>query len=496
VGTRYHDGMSGEREVEWLRRIRDFAHALHVAASPAALPDRVLDAAIELTGAERGFLVRLDGGRVRVLRTRGFDTSLGSAPAAAVSRTAIERVVREDRGVVTTDVDDDLLGVTSVVERRIESLAAAPLRLRGATTGVLYLDHRSARGLFRPEDLPHLEAFAGQAALALAEPDGGAAAAGDPGAGAGVAGAGRDRLGRLVGRAPSMAALFEQVEKLALVADPVLVLGESGAGKTLVAEELHARGQTRRGPLVVQGCGALPDEGLEVELLGARRDAVPGARRERRGLLGRAAGGTLVLEGVADMGPRLQAALVDVLEAGSYRPVGGERAEPLTCRIVASAAAELAPLVEAGRLRLDLFYRLDVLRLVVPPLRERREDVLPLLERFFAVEGRPAPEVTPGARERLLRHGWPGNVRELRNLTRRWLALGEERVTERDLGALEARGGLADGGDLTGKTLPEVERSMVQAALASTNGNKTRAARKLGIPRSTLYGLIERYGLG
>ena len=485
------------RELEWLRRVRDLSHLLAAEQQVERLLPLILDAAVELTAAERGYLVRVElrpGRRpkVRVEVAHGFDQAALRGPEGEVSRTVVARVVERGAGLVTTEAGDrDLLDVTSLQDQRVLAVACVPLRLRGAVTGVLYLDHRARRAAFGPEDLPLLQTFADQAALALETAELRAAARAPT-----RAPASREATGRLVGASPVMADLHDQIGRAARATAPVLILGESGSGKELVAREVHQRSPRRDQPFVSENCAATAETLLESELFGHARGAFTGAVRARRGLFLEAGRGTLFLDEVGDMSPAMQAKLLRVLQEERVRPVGAERAVPIACRVLAATHRDLRAEIARGRFRADLYYRLDVLRLVVPPLRARPGDV-PLLARGFAGELSASLTISDAALQRLTAYAWPGNVRELRNEVQRLVALGVTRARVVDLSP-EVQGGRgvarADGA-LGGKTLGQVERAMVTAALEATGGNKSRAARQLGIPRTTLYHLIERYGL-
>jgi len=506
-----------DRALLWTRRVRDLAHALASERDPERLLPAILDAAIEITGAERGFLVRVEGRkasggyRFRVEVARGFDREALAGAAGAVSRTVVRRVVEgEGRGLVTTRPDDeDLLEVSSVKARRVRSILCVPMMLRGEVRGAVYLDHRFAEAAFAAGDLPLMQTFADQGALVLETAElRGRLAAGEerlgdalrelerlerarpPAAPAGApaaSGAERLRFGALVGVSPAMARLYRDLEQAARTWDPVLVSGEAGAGKALVAEELHRRGSFPRQPLRVLACDGVDAATLERDLLGDG---------ERPGALVRAGRGTVVLDEVTALPPALQRALMGVLRGRRVERADG-RSDEVEARLVATSRFDPKERVAAGAFREDLFYRLDVLRLRIPPLRERPEDAPLLFAHFAERSGRtPPPRLTPEAEAALAAYAWPGNVRELSNEARRVVAAGLAVVGPEDLSP-EVRGAAAaPPPELAGRTLEQVERSAVEAALQATGGNKAEAARRLGVPRSTLYRLIERHGLG
>ncbi|MCO5166701.1 MAG: sigma 54-interacting transcriptional regulator [Planctomycetes bacterium] len=506
------------RELLWLRRLRDLSHRLAAEQDVRRLLPAILDAAIELAQAERGFLVRVDPPRkgearvrIRVDVARGFDQETLQGAQGKVSRTVVERVLARGRAVITTSEEDqDLREVSSVQARKVLSILCVPMLLRGEPRGVLYLDHRFDPRAFSEQDLPVVAAFADQAAVALEtaellaarEAEERADAPDEPPADPGVAppfppGEGPLRYGRLIGASAPMRALYAGIERAARSSALVLITGESGTGKELVAREIHARGQRPDEPFLSENCAAIADTLLESELFGHRRGAFTGATADRKGLFHLAGRGTLFLDEVGDTSPSMQAKLLRVLQEGVARPVGGAAAQPVACRVIAATHRDLKALVGQGAFREDLYYRLDVLRIHVPPLRQRPEDIPPLLAHFLEAEGGGHIEVTPKALELLVGYSWPGNVRELENEARRLATLGEPKLTARHLSPDVAAGrGLARaGGGYSGKTLGEVEREMVAAALRETGGNKARAARQLGIPKTTLYHLIERYQL-
>ncbi len=303
----------------------------------------------------------------------------------------------------------------------------------------------------------------------------------------------------------AMRRLMEQVEQVARSDLPVLLSGESGTGKELVARELHRLSERRGGPFVALNCAAIPPELLEAELFGHVKGAFTGAVGRREGRFRAAHGGTLLLDEIGDMPAALQPKLLRVLQERAVEPVGSSTPEPVDVRVVASTHRDLAARIEEGLFRSDLYYRLAVVPLRVPPLRERAEEVGPLFELFLQAEaGRAGRELTvdPAVHAQLAKRPWPGNVRELENLARRTalLARGPE-VRIDDLrtqapvdGALDLSNGAvrlpAGGIDLA-----ETEKAIVVEALRLCGGNKAAAARFLGVPRHVLVYRIEKYGL-
>ncbi len=312
--------------------------------------------------------------------------------------------------------------------------------------------------------------------------------------------------GRIIGASPAMRRLFESLTRLETVeASTVLITGESGTGKDLVANAIHERGPRGTGPFMEVDCASLPENLIESELFGHEKGAFTDARSTHRGLFEVARGGTVFLDEIGEMSPTMQAKLLRALENRRFRRVGGSSTLTLDACVIAATHRDLAQLVREGRFREDLFFRLNVVRLQVPPLRDRREDIPALVEHFvdrFNKEYRRAVRgITAEAMERLQRYDWPGNVRELRNVVERALIL--EATDRLDLAHLPAeirlgRSGRALAGFVLpeeGVNLDEVECSLIQQALARTEGNQSAAARLLGLTRYQLRYRMEKFEL-
>ncbi|MCC6217080.1 MAG: sigma-54-dependent Fis family transcriptional regulator [Polyangiaceae bacterium] len=304
------------------------------------------------------------------------------------------------------------------------------------------------------------------------------------------------RAARVVAHSPAMQALLKRVARFAVSDAPVAIRGETGSGKEVVARLLHANGSRPDGPFVAVNVAALPAELLESELFGHGRGAFTGAGSGRRGLFEEASGGTLFLDEIGEMSAALQAKLLRALQDGEVRRVGENRAFAVDARVVCATHRDLRDAVRDGRFREDLYYRLRVLELTVPPLRDRHEDILPLARRFVRDERRPLRGFTPPAEAALLAHAWPGNVRELANAVRHGAALAAsseialEDLPEELAGSI-ARPVDAPRGDGRGGepwlTLAALERVHVLRVLDACGGSQSEAARVLGIGRNTLW---------
>jgi DNA-binding NtrC family response regulator len=303
---------------------------------------------------------------------------------------------------------------------------------------------------------------------------------------------------RLVGSSPALQRVVHLIEKVAPTDSTVLIRGASGTGKELVARAVHLNSPRRERPLVTINCAALQETLLESELFGHEKGAFTGALQAKTGLFEVAEGGTLFVDEVAEMAPGLQAKLLRVLEDGHYRRVGGTQESHADVRVIAATNKPLEEEIKAGRFREDLYYRLAVLTIDLPLLRDRPQDIPELVEHFLATRpvGPTRARIEPDALQALARYGWPGNVRELANVLERAQILAEDHViTGDDLPdtILDASPVVAPRGDP--EHLREVERRHVQEVLQETKGNKVQAARVLGISRRALYRLIAKYGL-
>ena len=299
--------------------------------------------------------------------------------------------------------------------------------------------------------------------------------------------------GGLIGSSAAMLRTLDLARRVAQVDSTVLITGESGAGKERIARFIHDESARTAGPFLAINCAAVPETLLESELFGHARGSFTGASQDRAGLFEAANGGTLLLDEIGDVPPAMQVKLLRVLQEREVRRVGENRARPINVRVLAATNRDLLADVHAARFRHDLYYRLRVVEIVVPPLRERRDDILPLARQLLTAAakrfGRKAPALTPEAANLLLRHAWPGNVRELENALERAVALARsDRIGVDDLPP--ELGTTVPAAPLIGddvRTLAEVERDYIAAALRASNGNRAKAADRLGIGVATLY---------
>jgi DNA-binding NtrC family response regulator len=310
------------------------------------------------------------------------------------------------------------------------------------------------------------------------------------------------QLDNIVGRSPQMLQLYKTIARVADSRSTVLIIGESGTGKELVARAIHFNSQRAPMPFVAVDCGSLAETLLESELFGHVRGAFTGAITSKKGLFEEADNGTCFLDEVGDISLSMQTKLLRVLQEHEIKRVGGRETIKIDVRIVAATNKNLEELVEEGKFREDLFYRLNVVSVQLPPLRERAEDI-PLLashflKKYAAENNKPISRISPEATNHLTRYRWPGNVRELENVIERAMALSQHTVIlpedlprrlrmepqEADLSSFPSR-----------ISLSELEKLYIQKVLEETGGNKKKAADILGIDRRTLYRMAARYGL-
>jgi DNA-binding NtrC family response regulator len=309
-------------------------------------------------------------------------------------------------------------------------------------------------------------------------------------------------LENIIGESPAMRQLFETVQQVAPSRATVLITGETGTGKELIAKAIHNLSPRKNGAFIAVHAAALPSTLLESEVFGHEKGAFTGAVERRIGRFELADGGTLFLDEVSELEPSIQVKLLRVLEERAFERVGGAKTLQVDVRLVAATNKDLKKLVSEGKFRDDLFYRLSVVTIDLPPLRERRDDIPLLVKAFLDEFGREnskqVRELTPEALNVLLAYDWPGNVRELRNAIEQMVVLARaERLTVRDMPAA-----IRGSADLTkinvvraGMTVEEAERQLIVQALKETNGNRTKAAQKIGISRRTLHRKLKEFGL-
>jgi transcriptional regulator with GAF, ATPase, and Fis domain len=483
------DVVSLQRDHQRLMLLYDFGKAVnsHLEDQDEML-DEIMNAALKTLEAERGFIALVDEntGELACELVRS-ETGSDLSEKLEVSRTIVHKVLNEGVSIMTVNAQEDIQfeKAKSIREYNIRSAICAPLLYREGILGVVYLDNRGSTGTFSQDDQMFLIALCHQAGVAL----------------------GNARLHRrvvqenvwlentlkpkfqILGESEKMKRVFDTIKKVAPTDITVLVHGETGTGKELVAKAIHTLSQRREFAFVPVNCAAIPKELIESELFGHEKGAFTGATSAREGKFQSAHCGTIFLDEIGDMSLDLQAKVLRILEDRELQRVGGSKSIPVDVRIIAATNKDLAKAVEAGIFREDLFYRLNVVAVKLPPLKERKKDIILLAEYFIA--GR-VKKISSKAKRLMESYDWPGNVRELRNCVDRAVVLGDGKVIQpEDLPYTFRKGGQVIPAPL--ETLDHMEEDHIVRVLRYTNWNKSDAARILGITRQTLDNKIKKY---
>ncbi len=508
--------------VDSLRRLFDMSRAMMESASVEGLYQRFLEILVPALEADRGFVMARRGESWAPAAAHPSPSVATAAPgestsdadtraetatttrraiACPVSQTIINRVVMERTAILSRNaaLDDRFESGASIAEGEIGSVLAAPIRAPGregdrALLGVLYVDRLATRPPFNEDELHLLGAAAEQAGGVICHLE----------SAAGLREANRNLMRTIsdarsiIGESPAIQEVHTFIRKAAPTAMTVLIRGETGTGKDLVASAIHHQSPRRGKPFVAINCAALPENLLESELFGHEKGAFTGALGRKKGRFELADGGTVFLDEIAELSPGCQAKVLRLLEERRFERVGGAQPIEVDVRILAATNQDLAAAIEEGRFREDLFYRLNVLAVTLPPLRERAEDI-PVLVRYFLSEmGLPEERkvLSAAAERRLLEYHWPGNVRQLRNAVESAVVMREGPVVDADDLVLPARASDRPDEEWRPDSLEEVQRRHILRVLEHTGGNKKRAAEILGIERCTLYARLRSYGVG
>jgi Nif-specific regulatory protein len=501
-----------------LERLLDLGKSVLAERDLDRMLTAAIDGVIELCGAERGMILLFDPlardeaeGEIVFETARNLDREDIARPAFEVSRTILGRVRATGEPFWHPNVlDDPTLGHrASVLRLSILSVICQPIRDADRVLGVVYLDNRSAEGVFTEETARLVASFSELVSLAVRNAlerrrlhqriDT-------------LSGQLRERYDfeAIVGQDSKMVEVLRLVAQVADSDATVLVRGESGTGKELIARALHFNSRRRTRPFVAVNCGALPENLLESELFGHMRGAFTGAVRDNPGWFERAEGGTLLLDEVGELPPALQVKLLRVLENGEYARVGSTQVRRASARIVAATNRGLEDLVREGRVRQDFLYRLNVVEVHLPALRERRSDlpllIRHLLDRLNDRQDRAPRRLSPEAEELLLAYDYPGNIRELQNALQRAVLLAESPVIEPRHLPPALRSGPAR--TETGEAVPEggfkaakqrvierFEREYVTRCLEEAGGNISQAARAAGIDYKNFYSKMQQHGI-
>jgi Nif-specific regulatory protein len=464
------------------------------------LQRQLLELIFEVIPAERGAILLVGESIEEFTSIFGWDKVAGLDRPVQVSRTIIHKVLEESTAVLSNDLlqSEDLNKAESLIASRIKSLLCVPLVMLGRTVGVIYLDASDVTTRFDEDHLQLLTAIAGIAAVALENARHVEWLENE-----------NRRLqatihldDTIIGESQSMNQVYQFIAKVAPTNATVLIDGESGTGKELVARALHMNSPRSDAPFVAINCAALTETLLESELFGHEKGAFTGALAQKKGKLEMADGGSIFLDEIGELAPQMQAKFLRVLQEREFEHVGGTRTIKVDVRVIAATNKNLEEAIKSNEFRQDLYYRLNVVSLTMPPLRERREDI-PLLASYFAAKfskkaKRPLMGISMEARACLVNYDWPGNVRELENAIERAVVLGSGHVIlPEDLpeAALETDSPTGVHIAKYHEAIREAKKQLILKAVEQAQGNYTEAAKLLGVHPNYLHRLIRNMNL-
>jgi transcriptional regulator with GAF, ATPase, and Fis domain len=485
---------SHEAELTGLRKLHEFSERLMASTTLDGQLELLMDAIIEVTHAGKGFLVLLADGQPRVAVARNLEQQNLPDAVRHLSDSILQKVIQSRKPLIVSDaLHDTQFGASaSVMNLKLASVMCAPLIAQGQLLGVLYVGNDNVRSLFSESSLDVLTIFAGQASLILQnallldqlKTD-------------------RDHLaeqlehrkfGDIIGSCPSLLEVFDRVKKVATTNINVLITGETGTGKELIARAIHDRSPRRDQPFVVVNCGAIPENLMESELFGHVRGAFTGAVVTRNGKFQAADRGTLFLDEIGEMPVALQVKLLRALQEKVVTKVGDTKPEPVDIRVIAATNRDLEEEIQKGAFREDLYYRLNVVNLHLPPLRERGDDVVVLakylLAKYTVEFGSKVKGFTPNALIAMKKYDWPGNVRQLENRIKKAIVLCDKTlVGPEDLDLFpEALAPI----QTLAQAREDFQRRYILEVLERNNGNRTKTARDLGVDPRTIFRYLER----
>lgn len=481
-------------ELAGMRKLAEFSERLNGLQTVKEQLDGLVDAVIDVTSADKGFVILLEDGEAKVTVARNVDQKDLPNGVRHLSDSIIARVVESKKPLIVSDALHDSMfkGSESVMNLALCSVMCAPLVAQGQLLGIIYVGNDNVRSLFEASSLDVLTIFATQGALILqnailrdelkSDRD------------ELVSLMGENRFDDIIGSHPRLVEVFKKLEKVAGTDISVLITGETGTGKELIAKAIHRRSPRNKGPFVVVNCGAIPENLMESELFGHVRGAFTGAVATRDGKFQAADGGTLFLDEIGEMPVSLQVKLLRALQEHVVMKVGDTKSQQVDIRVVAATNRDLEVEIQKGNFREDLYYRLNVINLHLPTLHERGDDTI-LLAKFFLHKyaeefGARVKGFTPGALSAMRKYDWPGNIRQLENRIKKAIVLCDKTlVGPEDLDlfpeALKAVVPLTEARE-------DFQRRYILEVLERNNGNRTKTARDLGVDPRTIFRYLER----
>jgi transcriptional regulator with GAF, ATPase, and Fis domain len=485
-------------EIGAYRKLYEFSEKLLGQYALGDLLESLMDHCVNITRADKGFLILAEGDDFTVKVARNLHRENITDAKMHLSDSIVAKVIAQRSPVIVSDAindnDVEFSGSRSVMDLKLCSVMCVPLSERGNLLGVIYVGNDRVIDLFTPQTLEVLVIFAAQASLILRN----ALLVNELKLDNRVLTEKLEamRFGEIIGACPQMQEVFKKVRKIASTDISVLITGESGTGKELIAREIHDRSARAKGPFIAINCGAIPENLLESELFGHVRGAFTGATATRPGKFQAASTGTLFLDEIGEMPVNLQVKILRALQEKMVQRVGESRPEPVDIRIIAATNKRLEEEIRGGRFREDLYYRLNVVNLHLPPLRERGDDILViakyLLSKFAQEYSSRVKGFTPNAAIALKKYPWPGNIRQLENHIKKAVVLADKvLIGPEDM-------------DLTAAELPPIvplaqakedfQRRYINEVLLRNNGNRTKTARDLGVDPRTIFRHLEKEG--
>ena len=480
-----------------LRKLLEFTTALMEQQDLQTLIDLMLDKLIELTGADKGFLFLVDAGRPSLHCARNIDREALTEDLGGFSDSIVRQVISTVQPLLVSDAmnDDEFRMSRSVVDLKLCSVMCVPILARSELVGVIYLGNDNIVNLFEEDSLDILQVFASQAglliknALIINELQSSKAQLEQE--------LEEIRFGEIIGTCEAMRVVFKRVEKVATTDIGVLIRGETGSGKELIARELHNRSHRVKGPFVAINCGAIPENLLESELFGHEKGSFTGAHSASPGKFLAADKGTLFLDEIGDLPFTLQAKILRAIETKTVTPVGGTKPIRVDIRVVAATNKNLEEAVSRNEFRQDLYYRLNVVTVLLPPLRDREEDVVLIANYFLHRFAKQYDSVVKGFSQAglgaLRAYDWPGNVRELENKLRKAAVLTDsEYLDPEDLELADGQASLMT----LAMAKEKFQNDYVAKILAMNKGNRTKTAGDLGVDPRTIFRYLEKERAG